>query len=358
MKVNPNSYLSVTLKGAIVLLTMLITMSSCNQDDTQLTKTPGKIQFTLGASVPNSSGGRLTSDLIPVDVMIEYSTVIGSDTSEVQSKTIPIFEFGTGYISEFIELPVGNYILSKFLVRGEQNKIIYATPLKNSEMAKYVKNPLPVAFNVGSNVSRIVDLEVLPVTEEQSPSRFGYTAFSFNVVQPNVRIVKLKGTVYVIEDVDSVLKGRVKVGDIVIGEIRYEMTPTAAGVVTPNVSSYYTFTSSSNLMEFNVNGYSFKTSPINPILNLYVYNNWAQPNVIDYISYDSYTSISPFSQAEDVRTFMSFSLTDANHSALSNTDIPFSFNPNNWNPKNFMVGGIKPNGKWAYAIVCSITEMP
>ena len=129
-------------------------------------------------------------------------------------------------------------------------------------------------------------------------------------------------------------------------------------MVIPDERSMYSYTSFSNRIEFNVNGYSFKTDPYNASLALFVSNNWPQPNVIDHIEYISFNNISPFSQVADIKTTIWFSLTDGNHhSAISNTNIPLSFNPNNWDVKNFTVEGRKPNGDFAYYIVCSIIEM-
>jgi uncharacterized protein (TIGR02145 family) len=68
------------------------------------------------------------------------------------------------------------------MVLNNSDSVIYATPLKGSNLAYLVTTPLPIAFNISkNNVTKMVP-EVLSVESFKSED-FGYYSFSFDLVK-------------------------------------------------------------------------------------------------------------------------------------------------------------------------------
>ncbi len=83
------------------------------------------------------------------------------------------------YESEPAQLPHGSYILVEFLIKNEDNDIILAAPVKESEMAKFVSSPLSIFFKTVSNSLNLIEVDVLDVGTK-NPSEFGYSIPSFS----------------------------------------------------------------------------------------------------------------------------------------------------------------------------------
>jgi hypothetical protein len=147
------------------------------QKDLEINST-GKIAFEL-ASKKLSDDGRVSDSIVPSSILITIETSTG--VSFLNNKKIFIYPFGSGYISESIELPIGNYKLTKFIVLNSHDESILAAPVAGSVLAALVSNPLPISFSITGNSSTQVVPEVLPVSSTNDPVQFGYTVFGFNV---------------------------------------------------------------------------------------------------------------------------------------------------------------------------------
>jgi hypothetical protein len=91
--------------------------------------------------------------------------------------------FGSGYVSQDLELAAGNYDLTEFYVQDQEKKLIYSTPREGSGLAKFVNDPLDIAFSVDKDASTIVYPQVLAVDDATNPGDFGYSSFAFDVVK-------------------------------------------------------------------------------------------------------------------------------------------------------------------------------
>lgn len=98
-------------------------------------------------------------------------------------KLIPLYSFGTGLLSENIEIPSGDFKLTKFLVIDAEGKVLYAAPVAGSEMAYLLKNPLPVKFHIEAGQVTRLSPELLEVTGT-TPDKFGYLSFGLQLVNP------------------------------------------------------------------------------------------------------------------------------------------------------------------------------
>ena len=96
---------------------------------------------------------------------------------------IPVYIFGTGFVSEAVELDPGNYKLTKFMVINLSGGVIFAAPVEGAPLAYLVDDALPVGFSIAAGTSTSVAPEVLPVNGH-TPGDFGYVSFGIQIVKP------------------------------------------------------------------------------------------------------------------------------------------------------------------------------
>lgn len=137
----------------------------------------GKI--TIGISSANSLK-KTTSD---EDVKYAVFSVVNSSGQTVyESKKIEILKIGTTYTSNPIELQVGDYNLSKFMLLDKNDVVKYATPVENSQKADFVSNPLNIEFSIQQDEITNVTPEVVSA-DNSNPSDFGYLTFGFKIIK-------------------------------------------------------------------------------------------------------------------------------------------------------------------------------
>jgi len=144
----------------------------------------GTAGFSL--SLPDEAGPA-KSDTSTVSGIISYQLMVSIEDMEgniiMTDSLIPLYVFGTGFISENLELVAGEYKLTKFLVINPSGEVIFAAPVKNSPLAYLVKRPLPLIFNIyPDQLTRIVP-EVLAVGG-YTPDQFGYASFGLQIIKP------------------------------------------------------------------------------------------------------------------------------------------------------------------------------
>ncbi|HEU5291814.1 MAG TPA: hypothetical protein VFU05_14290 [Cyclobacteriaceae bacterium] len=163
------------------LLALLILMLGCQEDTINPKK--GFINFSFSN---NTEGGRIGDAPAPVAVLISLADA--NDNVIEQDKRLPLYAFGSGLVSENLQLATGNYKLMKFMVLAADNTVIFATPVEGSPLAHLVNDPLPMSFVVTENGTTLVTPQVVPVTSVNTPENFGYVSFGFQVVGPMPRI--------------------------------------------------------------------------------------------------------------------------------------------------------------------------
>ncbi|MEP5611103.1 MAG: hypothetical protein ABJP45_02580 [Cyclobacteriaceae bacterium] len=153
---------------------------SCGTDDSGDQTIHQKVRFEFNAS---TSGGRTASDPQPERILISIEDAAGGVVLTDQS--ILLTSFGSSFISTSIELPVGEYNLTSFIVIDDQDQVIYVTPTEGSEKAYLVSDPLPLQFSVTEDEVTNVIPEILPIFEESDPVEYGYgfTVFGLSVVE-------------------------------------------------------------------------------------------------------------------------------------------------------------------------------
>jgi hypothetical protein len=157
------------------ILWVLLLSFSCQPEENVSPKT-GYATFSLDER--DRINGRDKETPTPAFVLLSVQSTNGDKQEEIR---LSLVSFGSGYLSENLQLPIGNYQLTKFVVLDSSDKVIYATPYQGSELAKYVTDSLPVGFNVNSDGTQVI-AQVLPVLEDDKPELFGYVTFSFEII--------------------------------------------------------------------------------------------------------------------------------------------------------------------------------
>jgi hypothetical protein len=156
-------------------------LTSCKK--TTISDATGTIEFSL--NLPDGAGQlkSASADAAVVSYQLMISVEDSKGNSVLSDKLIPLYTFGTGFISEKVELPSGEFRLTKFMIIDPSGAVIYATPLTGSQLAYLITRPLPVPFRIIAGQNTPIPTEVLLVGS-QPPALFGYTTFGIQIIKP------------------------------------------------------------------------------------------------------------------------------------------------------------------------------
>jgi len=144
----------------------------------------GKGTAEFSVALPDDGAkSALTSDTVKVAYQLMVSIEDMEGTVIMSDSLIPIYIFGTGYVSENIKLKTGQYKLTKFMVINPAGEVVYATPVEGAELAYLVKDPLPLLFTINAERTTKVIPEVLYVGQH-TPGEFGYAGFGMQIIKP------------------------------------------------------------------------------------------------------------------------------------------------------------------------------
>jgi hypothetical protein len=166
----------------IFLVALAITgLSSCRKETAN--NGIGTAEFSL--NLPSGSGqlksGTIDSAVVSYQLMVSVEDMRGN--SVLTDRLIPLYTFGTGFVSEKVEINTGEFRLTKFMVLNPSGAIVYATPLAGSPLAYLTNKPLPITFNILPGKITTIIPEVLAV-DDQSPTQFGYVDFGVQIITP------------------------------------------------------------------------------------------------------------------------------------------------------------------------------
>ncbi|MFW5821716.1 MAG: DNRLRE domain-containing protein [Bacteroidota bacterium] len=165
-----------------LLIVFIFLFNSCEEINRDQN---GKLEFSVAIDQDKKSSFETLNDTDNVYHSWHILISVKNERGEfiMEDEIIPLLAFGDGFVSGKIEMVTGRYDLIKFMVIGSEGEVVYAAPLKSSNVAWLVDNPLPLAFKIRpGDVTRVIP-EVLP-TGDYQPGDFGYAAFGFRVVRP------------------------------------------------------------------------------------------------------------------------------------------------------------------------------
>lgn len=174
--------------SSILAICFIVLATSCEIIDISNQSEDGSLEFMIQNSkltfVDNlKSEGISESNLDSLSIRsIVISIEDKSGKGIYDRKRIELLSMNSYFISSPISLPVGEYKLTEFFVVDDSNNIIYVSPVKGAPKSHLVDKPLPTKFEIKSNEVLKMVPEVLSV-ENSTPEDFGYTTFSFEVVE-------------------------------------------------------------------------------------------------------------------------------------------------------------------------------
>ena len=172
-----------TISKLLTLILVLFAVSglfSCEKSSVGSGKGTAEFSVALpddGSKSASSSDSGKVAYQVMVSIEDLKGTVIMSDS------LIPLYIFGTGYVSENIKLKTGQYKLTKFMVINPAGEVVFASPVEGSELAYLVNDPLPLLFAINAErITRVIP-EVLYVGQH-TPGEFGYAGFGIQIIKP------------------------------------------------------------------------------------------------------------------------------------------------------------------------------
>jgi hypothetical protein len=175
--------LLIRLFLVFLAVTAVLLVSSCEKNN-NTHKGNGTAEFSI--TVPddvNQVKASPTSDSAIVSFQILISVEDMDGNAVFIDKLIPIYAFGTSFVSENIEIKEGEYKLTKFMVIDPSGEVVYAAPVAGSPLAYLINRPLPFNFSINSGETTRIVPEVLTVGD-QSPEEFGYASFGVEIISP------------------------------------------------------------------------------------------------------------------------------------------------------------------------------
>ena len=143
-------------------------------------KVPENAKASFSFNLADSENSRLNSSSNPNFLIVSIKNTENNQLVHNLLK-LELFSLDGGYISEEVELFVGQYEVVDFLVANAENEVIYLTPKKDSDFADLVSTPLPFAFHVSASETVQINLEVIP-SDLGDAVEYGYSVFSFDIV--------------------------------------------------------------------------------------------------------------------------------------------------------------------------------
>ncbi|MFA9371499.1 MAG: formylglycine-generating enzyme family protein [Labilibaculum antarcticum] len=167
----------------IVMIIFPIYSCSVIDSENDNSNDTGKVEISVNFSETNvkaiGMSSLKTSEVVIKSVVISMAKMDGTVVYDKES--ISLLNMNGYYIASPISLNVGEYALTEFLVMDDSNNVVYAAPLTGSEKAYLVESPLSIDFEVKKDEVLKLVPEVINIGNS-TPSDFGYSTISFNVV--------------------------------------------------------------------------------------------------------------------------------------------------------------------------------
>ncbi|HSF44765.1 MAG TPA: hypothetical protein VLA58_02100 [Chitinophagaceae bacterium] len=187
--------------GFILSMALVMVFLSCKDDPIRPNPTPAgpqAVRFVLNSLPADAPANNASFSAI---VSVEDA----NNAEVVSNKKLAVTMVNGKYISEKIDLEIGTYKLTKYILVNGDGLSRFASPRSNSEKAALVQKPLNQNITVGnSNIDQVV--EVVKIETQDKAESFGYPAGSFGALNSET-FVRIK------------LQAVVSVGDIVYDSI-------------------------------------------------------------------------------------------------------------------------------------------
>jgi len=171
------------IRSFFLILLAVFTFSSCEKNSENTSKGTAKFSIaSIDESIQAKSAGSSNDS-----ALVSYHLIVSVEDTEgnpvLTDELVPVYMFGTGFISEEVEMASGDYNLTKFMVINPAGEVILATPVEGSPLAYLVDDPLPISFSIVGGTATMIAPELLLVGD-YDPGDFGYISFGGQVIKP------------------------------------------------------------------------------------------------------------------------------------------------------------------------------
>ncbi len=177
-------------KIAFILLTgfTMLFFSACRKTDEIFNQQPPSSIDTTAYLQLSVSGVQQTGSQLYALISIDSK----AGQAVVTNKKITLDLIQGSYKTDKIELPKGEFKLSKFIVVKASDTAVFASPLANSPKAAQVTHPLAIPLNIVKKGINTAVVQVLNIASSDLPAGFGYTGADFGFQTFTNLKVKLK----------------------------------------------------------------------------------------------------------------------------------------------------------------------
>jgi hypothetical protein len=151
----------------------ILILSSCNQ-----VEETGLLKFGLELSDESELKAATTDPAVVaalVTIQIENGVVV------YDKEPLELLHFGDQFVTRSLTLPVGQYMLTEFMLVNSMGDVLWATPMEGSRLAHLVRKPLPHYFGIHPGETTNLDVQVVRV-RDYTPEDFGYAQFQIGFV--------------------------------------------------------------------------------------------------------------------------------------------------------------------------------
>lgn len=323
----------------VVVATLLFT--NCERQPTQIDNT-GKIGFSVSADETGS--GLKSTVLNDTSVGTRYRLLISVANKDsvlvLDKKVLPLYLFGSQFVSEKIELNTGHYFLTEFMVINNEGEVVYAAPRRGSELAYLVDEPLPMDFKILPDVESNLTVEVLPVNG-QSPGQFGYISFGVDVVKPLIFYAYVYNDNPLIYGPLTILPAKVVITDPEGKQSRFEFKAQVNKVFVRTARGEYTFQVKTDMYS-ETTRYTYsellaatRDNPLAiPVGNSYNYHEFTIITSPDSTEDALITDLNPNENFGDVKEFSASFLTEQVLTVMRTNRSLINFNLYRYLPKS------------------------
>jgi hypothetical protein len=179
----PNMKNSVRLLLLILTIPSVIAFYSCDKKNSSDRNITGMAEFSININNKGDAAksGTADSGMISYQLMVSIEDLYGNPV--MTDEMIPVYTFGSGFISEKVEIKAGEYNLTKFIVIDPAGQVVFASPVEGSPLAYITNDPLPIYFNITPDEVTNVIPEVIAVGN-YTAGDFGYANFGIQIIKP------------------------------------------------------------------------------------------------------------------------------------------------------------------------------
>lgn len=152
----------------------------------------------------------LPGQQVPIHGLSAVVTVLNDRNEKVLDNKYITIPYDGKYSSEEMKLVKGNYTITKMIIVKSDSTALFATPIRGSNKAAMVGNPLSVPFTLNEKLVKELTTDLLAIGTQDKATDFGYPEGSFgkggNDEQP-------------IHDLSIIVHPMIKVGNIIYDSI-------------------------------------------------------------------------------------------------------------------------------------------